>query len=146
MVYETKIDEKMRKTPLHFIFPSKSMKKNSGILFLKILFGSHFLCSQKKVENTFDFLNNFYINSHALFMKQREFLNISLTRRQNSCRTWYTIKIKSSSICRGSANVFKEFDHSSGWTLAVRLTHASRTGFFRSLLRENLVANGCVTR
>jgi hypothetical protein len=22
---------------------------------------------------------------------------------------------------------FKEFDHSSGWTLAVRLTHASRT-------------------
>src|SRR3954447_11932690 len=40
--------------------------------------------------------------------------------------------------------LYGEFDPGSGRTLAARLTHASRTGFFPS--GEDSVANGCVTR
>ena len=40
----------------------------------------------------------------------------------------------------------REFDPGSGWTLAACLTHASRTELFISLLKNNLVADGWVTR
>ncbi len=87
------------------------------------------------MQNSFDFESDFHINlptrptgcvwtltSHSqedkrLYINLWEFL---------SCDSYNNIIQNPILLIKSRCYVYKEFDHSSGWTLAVRLTHASR--------------------